>query len=227
MGLTLGSKPLCHWLSRFSLAALFVTGFPALSFAAHKSWKSRFDLFAEGGGSLYQGQHQSIETVTVMNPTVTSTSIWLVTTNVEDSGRLFVGGDFWFTRHDAVQASYSYARADLSYATTVLQQGLEPSPPPSSSQPFGAHFLSVDYLHSFTLSGNWRLLLDAGVGAVLWNPPVPSRNFSANLGAGVGYRLSRHWAVRAEYRDYMERFPYYGQAMLHDHAPTVGLVYQF
>lgn len=232
MGLTFGSKRLCRSITRFFLVALLVLGFPVLSSAAHKPRKFHYDLFAEGGGSLYQGEMNTATSSTILTSTGITTFTFVASQTVEDSGRLFVGGDFWLTRHDAIQASYSYAPADLPSTVTIVIY------PPGSSQPstnvtsstgsLGGHFLSFDYLRSFTLSRNWSLLLAAGVGAVWWHSrSFTPRHFSANLGVGLSYRLTRHWAVRAEYRDYMEEFPPSGGAMLHDHAPTVGLVYRF
>ena len=222
-----GSKLFCRWFSRFFLIAASVVAFPALCFGAHKRRKFHFDLFAEGGGSLYQGAENTVNIVTTLTRTSSSTTTFLSTGTIEDSGRLFAGADFWFTRHDALEASYSYARADTSF-TTIAFPTNPALPPQSFASSIGGHFLSFDYLRSFNLSGNWSLLLDAGIGAVWWKGPyIADRAFSANIGAGVSYRLTRHWAVRAEYRDYMEGFPFSGGAMLHDHAPTIGLVYRF
>lgn len=229
MGLTPGSKLLSRWLSRFSLIALSALCFPVLSSAAHKRRKFHYDLFVEGGGSLYQGEASTVSLVTEITSTSANTSAYISNETVQDSGRLIVGSDFWFTRHDALQASYSYARADIS-ATTIgfLYPSGSPLPSTSFTVPLGGHFLSFDYLRSFTLSRHWSFLLEAGVGGVWWHADSRAyRNFSANLGAGIIYRLTRHWAVRAEYRDYMERFPISGDGMLHDHSPTIGLLYRF
>ncbi len=216
-----------RWFSRFFLVVASVVAFPALSFAAHKHRKFHLDLFAEGGGSLYQGSQIATSFVTETTPTGTITSLFVTKGAANSSGRLFVGGDLWFTRHDAVEMSYSYARADVSSTTTQLSGSPSPAPFGFASS-IGGHFLAFDYLRSFTLSRNWSLLLDAGVGAVWWRAlSDTNRCFSANIGAGVSYRLTPHWSLRADYRDYMERFPFSGGAMLHNHAPTIGLVYRF
>lgn len=227
------TKRLRPWTLMPSFAALSLIVLSAsLLFAAparaQASWlHNRLDLFAEGGGSFYQGQQEIASAVAVVSAGgSTILSVMTTTATIQDSGRLLLGTDLWFTHHDAVQASYSYSPADLAGTTTV---SLGPSEPPVSfTSPLGAHFLSFNYLRSFALGRRWRLLLEAGLGRVWWKATQSTdARFSVNVGTGLSYRIAQHWAFRAEYRDYVEPFPGPGGVMLNNHAPTLGIVFHF
>ncbi len=147
------------------------------------------------------------------------------TVTLQDSGRLFAGADFWFTQHDAIQASYAYNSADMTESTKPLD--------PPIGGGWGlfierAHTLSFDYMHSFPAGSRWQILLMAGIGKI-WRTSHEPGSFVGNLGAGAEFSLTRHWGIRAEYRDFMMPYPTAGfvGGMANNHAPTIGLVYHF
>ena len=220
-----------RWFSRFLLVVASVVAFPALSFAAHKHRKFHFDLFAEGGGSFFTPSNAQVSFVepTTLGGQTQGVGFTLATGTLHDAARLSVGTDFWFTGRDAIQFSYSYTSANESL--TVYSPFLLPGIPAASfiSQSQRANFFSADYLHEFTLGRHWRLFPAGGIGAVVWTDPLYSvKGFAANFGGGAEYRLTGHWAVRADYRDYVVCFPFGpGCTLMEDYSPTVGLVYSF
>lgn len=216
-------------LGFFLLAGTFLA---APAFAQSHWLHHRLDLFAEGGGSFFTPQPENVATnvveeITSGNPP-TIQSVSLINGSLHDAARLFVGADLWFTQNDAVQVSYSYGPANETISTFTIY-------PPSSTNPvtesgtvsLRMHFITVDYLRAFHIASRWRWFLDAGIGGVDWRTGYASSfRFAANIGTGVSFRLSKRWSLRAEYRDYMIRFPF-ATPLLHNHAPTLGVVFHF
>jgi hypothetical protein len=195
--------------------------------AQQTNHRQKFDLFVEGGGSFYTPKSTSRVigfTSPLFGPIVARETVTL-----QDSGRLFAGGDFWFTRHDAIQVSYSYSLADVAQATAPID------PPISGGAAFFVgrrHDLSFDYVHSFSLSHRWRFLLASGIGADWWRNSFDGTvitGFAANVGAAASFRLTEHWAVRGEYRVYISQVPSSGfvGGTTYDHVPTLGIVFRF
>lgn len=182
----------------------------------------RFDLFVEGGGSFFTpktAREQIGYVAPPIGPVVADE-----TTSLADSGRLFLGGDFWFTRHDGVQVSYSYNPGNVAVTTAPIQ------PPVNGGSAFftpRVSTISFDYLRSFAVGRRWSLFLAAGAGR-LWRTRGASGSFVANLGFGAEFAITRRWAARAEYRDYL---PYpaagFASGWVHEHVPTIGIVYRF
>jgi hypothetical protein len=200
-----------------------VLALPMASLAQANGRRSRFDLFLEGGGSFMTPKTTSQITgysTSLFGPTVARETVTL-----QNSGRLFAGADFWFTQHDAIQASYAYNSADMTEST----ENLDP-PVPGGWVGFieRAHTLSFDYMHSFQAGSRWQVLVMAGIGRI-WRTPLAPGSFVSNLGAGAEFSLTRHWGIRAEYRDFMMPYPTAGfvGGMANNHAPTIGLVYHF
>lgn len=183
----------------------------------------RFDLFVEGGGSFFTPKSASEQIGYTAAPF--GNIVARETTVLQESGRLSAGGDYWFTQHDAVQASYSYNSADMTETTQPL------NPPVTGGYVLftpRASTVSFDYLRSFRPKPKWQILLLVGIGRI-WRTRRAQGSFVANLGAGVEFAFTRHWGVRAEYRDFIMPYPTAGfvGGWVHNHAPMVGLVYHF
>ena len=227
--------PLPKTLRSVALLAYLLAA-PIAHAKSHK-WRLRVDLFAEGGGSFFDPGELAPEHSTALIQGTSTPEVVTTTQALQDSWRLFAGEDLWFTRHDAIQFSYAYSPADVSFAQTF-----SPPPPPGSGL-FSftgtaierLNIFSLDYVRSFNVGRRWRLLLAAGVG----RPLITSQNSNVelgnsasiafNLGVGLQYNLARHWALRTDYRDFIlrERFPSTGLAFEEDHSPTIGIVFRF
>ncbi len=207
------------------LAAVLAASVPA--HAQRNELLSRFDVFVEGGGSFRVPRASTLQIGFTAPPPIGNV-VANETVELRNSGRLFAGVDFWITPHDAVQVSYSYSPNDMVASTQPI------SPPIGGGTleyTFRNHFLSFDYLHSFPVAKRWRLLLAAGIGRVWWydvyGGPNPSY-LAVNVGAGVSFRISSRWSVRAEYRDYVMHLISSPEerGLVHDNAPTVGVVFR-
>lgn len=176
----------------------------------------------------------------------------LITTHIGSSGRLFAGFRFWMDRHEAIEISYSYAPSDITVNRHCehVDCGVV-----FSASAARANFLSANYVHAFRVNSRVRPFLTAGLGQVYFRtvaksgpvstPPngtvelqmnsVFERNpFTFNVGGGLDVRMSRHWSVRLEYRDWMLEGPKQcdfdscGATGLSDNqAPLAGLVFRF
>lgn len=231
--MTNATRPRALLQNAVSLLLLLFSGtFLAAPAFAQSHWMhNHVDLFAEGGGSLFTPGQATVgtsiaEMLSSGNPTVTQ--IDLINGSLHDAGRLFVGADFWFTRKDAVQVNYSYSPANETFTAFSFY----PAPSTTAVTDAGTaslrmHFITVDYLRAFQVAFHWRWFLDAGLGGVDWRGNfAPSFRFAVNIGTGVSFRLTPRWSLRAEYRDYMVRFPY-SSPLMHNHAPTLGIVFHF
>lgn len=187
---------------------------------------NRIDLFAEGGGSFFTPGQTQLGSVLFLSTQTVEASVG--EGSLQNAGRLFVGADFWFTPRDAVQASYSYSPADETITmVTVYPPSTPPTVTSGGTAPLRMHFFSVDYLRAFRVASRWRWFLAAGLGGVDWRGRfVPSFRFAVNIGTGISFRVSPRWSLRAEYRDYMIRFPY-SNPLVHNHAPSLGVVFHF
>ena len=197
------------------LAALL---FPSPAQAQKKNWLSgRLDLFTEAGGSFFNAGPTFA--FTTFPPLALNTS----KLSLQNSAKLFVGADLRFTRHDIFELSYSYNSADI----TDTFQKVFPSPgqPYSYSFPLREHILSADYLRMFPVTKHWEPFLAAGIGKASWYGLAQS-HFSTNLGGGVEYGLSSRWAIRAEDRTFITRFPG-NDGISYNQAPMIGPVFRF
>jgi hypothetical protein len=211
---------------RGSALLVWLVAVPAAQ-ARSRGRHRRLDAFVEGGGSFFVPQTSSNFFGFPAAPPY-GPEVGYVTAKVQDSGRFFVGADFWLGRHDAVQVGYSYSPADVT-TTFIL---VEPAPgSQSQSPPSGIHILSFDYVHAFSLSKRWRLFLDAGIGRVWWNShyTLYTGGLAGNLGTGVSFRITSHWSARAEYKDCILRLPTepFVGGLVHDNSPTIGIAYHF
>lgn len=190
---------------------------------AQQRRRHRFDLFAEGGGSFFTPKSAS-QQIGYTAPGF-GNIVARETTTLQDSGRVFVGGDYWFTQGDAIQVSYSYSLAGLTETTQPLNPPIHGGYVPFAPR---ASTVSFDYMRSFRVTPRWQLLVLAGVGRI-WRTRLAPGSFVVNLGVGAEFAITCDWGVRMEYRDFIMPYPTAGfvGGWVHNHAPTIGIVYHF
>jgi hypothetical protein len=230
---------MCQWLvaSIALIGAFFLT--PSIGLAQNASPR-RWELFVAGGASAVVPD-ESVESILMVglgNQTVVSDQI--IKTHVHPSGRLLAGLRLWLTEHDGLEASYSYAPSNLTATDTITQTISSGTATFLFSSPASAraHFYSFNYVRRFRSRGRWRPYLTAGIGGIHWEAATGGQfhsgldnGFTGNFGAGVDWTFSPHWALQAEYRDYLVghlRFTLLEPGGLsHAQSPTVGLVFRF
>ena len=217
----------CLPIALLSISAVVSLVLFASMEASAQSPLHRVELFAEGGASL---SNKTEFTPTGIAPPPFPT----ITTreSLRTTGRLFVGMLFRFDRHEALEASYSYSPSDL-LTTTACNPNCGTS---SGFDPMRVSFFAGNYVRSLPTIARLRPFLTAGLGVVifhnLFSTPTNGSPFAANFGGGFDYVFSRHWAARAEYRDWLFQFPQLGfrstpSGFTHNSAPTVGVVFRF
>jgi opacity protein-like surface antigen len=153
-----------------------------------------------------------------------------VTSSFSKTGRLFGGGRFHFTHHDALEASYSYSPNHFS-----LQQG---------TQSLGSAYNRVDlisfnYVRYLWIKTRVQPFATAGLGTNHFSGPssatavisglVKADNgyqFAWNYGGGADIVLRRHLALRLELRDYVTGQPSFVTGTSHNVVPSAGIVFR-
>jgi opacity protein-like surface antigen len=201
--------------------------FFACSWAYAQDAPPRYEVFAEGGGSfLNSGTGQ----YTMRAPCPTSGCPPVtVTSSFSKTGRASAGARLRFTRHDALEASYSYSTNHLS-----LQEG---------TQSLGSAYNRVDlvsfnYVRYLWLRARVQPFATVGVGANHFSGPSSAsgvvsglvsadngRQFAWNYGGGADVVLHRHLVLRLELRDYVTGQPSFITGTSHDVVPSVGIVF--
>jgi opacity protein-like surface antigen len=154
-----------------------------------------------------------------------------VTSSFSKTGRLVAGARFRFTRHDALEASYSYSPNHFS-----LQEG---------TQSLGSGYNRVDlvsfnYVRYLWLRTRVQPFATAGLGTNRFSGPssaplvvsgwVKASNgyqFAWNYGGGADLVLQRHFALRLELRDYVAGQPSLITGTSHNVVPSAGIVFRF
>lgn len=218
-----------------SLILLLVSTFP---WALAQNAPPRLDVFVEGGGSFLNG---SSGTELFACPAGSSTpcagSIG-VTSAFSKAVRLFAGGRFRFTRHDAVEASYSFSPNHFS----VTQTGES-----AVSGYTRMDLISCNYVRYLWTKTTVQPFVTGGVGGNGFgglsstSSSLPGLfnasngwHFAWNFGGGADIVLQRHFAVRLELRDYQSGQPAPGAAITtglggisHNIVPSAGIAYRF
>ena len=167
--------------------------------------RQRWEVFAEGGGSFWNNHYLDSS---VLFGTPLQTETLRRTTHVGASGRLFVGFRLWINTREALEASYSYATTDVSESRHCEEVNCGVGWSTSAAR---LHLFSVNYVRELRARGRLRPFLTAGVGLVYFQrivgPIYDSDPFAVNLGGGVDVRLTRHWLLRGEYRDWLFEGP--------------------
>lgn len=156
------------------------------------------------------------------------------------AGRVVIGGRLRFTRHDAIEASYSFSPNHLTL------EGTETSPMTGLVQPVsGSSFnrvnlLSFNYFRYVSIRTRIQPFATAGAGLNRFSGPTDAYavtvglidasngfQFAWNFGGGADIVLRRHLAVRFELRDYLTGQPRPITGTSQNTVPSAGLVYRF
>jgi opacity protein-like surface antigen len=151
-----------------------------------------------------------------------------------DTGGFLIGYRYHFNSWLAADASYGYARNTQESFTSGGDSNVQAN----VHQATGALVVTVPK-RAFRL--NPYLL--AGAGALVFDPTGNTGGFVAGAsrqakaafvyGGGVDYDLTRHFALRAEYRGFVYDRPDFGMAALHSGStthtaqPSAGIVFRF
>jgi hypothetical protein len=213
-----------------SVVFLFFTCF----WAGAQDPPPRFGLFAEGGGSFLNGG-SGVKLVAcpalcpiggVCPPCPPS-----ATSSFSKTGRLFAGARFHFTRHDAIEASYSFSPNHFS---------LQEEAGPLSSAYNRVNLVSFNFVRYLWVSTPVNPFVTAGLGTNRFSGPASASavhlglvgadngwQFAWNYGAGSDIVLQRHLALRLELRDYVTGQPSFITGTSHNIVPSAGIVFRF
>ena len=183
--------------------------FFAGSWADAQDAPPRLELFAEGGGSfLSKG---------TLGGACSLGGCIFYPIGFSNGGRLFTGARFGVTRHDGIEASYSYS--PNSFALAGQSNRLDA--------------LSVDYVRYLRIRARVQPFAAVGIGANrlsgLANLGYPSNNgfhFTWNYGAGADIVLQGRLALRLELRDYVGGQPGFLTGTSHNIVPSAGIVFR-
>jgi opacity protein-like surface antigen len=209
--------------------------FLTCSFAGAQDAPPRLEVFAQGGGSfLNNGTGGEVSIQCLVCATGSSPNLGYVgplTGSFSKTGRLFAGARLRFTRHDALEASYSYSPNHFSLAV--------------GTQSFGSAYnrvnlISFNYVRYLWLRTRLQPFATAGLGTNHFSGPasasavvsglVSANNgyqFAWNYGGGADFVLHRHLALRLELRDYVTRQPSFINGTSHNVVPSAGIVFRF
>jgi len=223
------------------IVRITLSGALLLSFASSMAWGQgappSVEFFAEGGGSFLHNGAGEIGVSCppqICFPVPTS-----VAGSFSNAGRLFIGGRFRFTRHDALEAGYSYSpnRFPAREAAKSLVSGYNQ-----------VDLMSFNYVRYLWLGTRLQPFATAGLGANRFGGPLvtlvggptgasaasvqPQANigwtFAGNYGGGTDIMVQQHLALRLELRDYVAAQPAsFVTGTIHDIVPSAGIVFRF
>lgn len=192
-------------------ALLLVISLCACPWVLGQGFPAGFDYFAEFGPSCLHGPVQSGASGMVKC----------------EAGRLFTGARLRLTRHDAVEASYSWSpdifneEFPLSYFNDRIR---------SHSFNYVRYASAIPHLQPFgTVGIGWMTFSGGGNGGP--GPgslaSITDSSFAWNYGAGIDLVPFRYFAVRVELRDYLTTLPVYHSSGLHNFTPSLGIVFRW
>ena len=192
-----------------------------------------YEVFAEGGGSfLNNSTGQPFVACPLVCPVGLPCPLCppTLTSAFSKTGRVAAGARFRITRHDALEASYSYSPNHFS-----LQQG---------TQSLGSAYNRVDLISFNYVRYLWvrtpvQPFATIGLGTNRFSGPssasavhsglVSADNgwqFAWNYGGGADLVLQRHFALRLELRDYVTGQPSFITGTSHNIVPSLGVVFR-
>ena len=223
------------------LILLLLLAFP---WACAQDPPPRLEVFLEGGGSFLNGSSGQVSVVIPLPcaplcQVVPAPSVVAVTSSFSKTARATTGARLRFTRHDALEASYSYSPNHY-----LLQEAGQPT----LSGYNRVDLISFNYVRYFWAKKSFQPFVTGGVGVNRFNGPsnasaVVSGHFNAdngwqfawNLGCGADLVLQRHLALRLEVRDYITGQPKPSSVSgitgmggtSHNIVPSAGVVFRF
>jgi hypothetical protein len=187
------------------------------------------EVFLEGGASVLNGGTGTWSGALELLPNGQTVPYYGVSrTNMfSKGGRLFAGFRVAFSKNNSVELSY--AESTNAYSMTQISKTAPAgTTPPVEQVTLLLDEFNANYVRYLPGRGNLRPFVTVGAGDVHFaGEPGDIDNFGGNVGAGVDLPLSKHLAVRLEARDFMSRQPDLTGGIVHNFAPTAGLVYRF
>jgi opacity protein-like surface antigen len=140
------------------------------------------------------------------------------------------GGRFRFTRHDALEASYSFSPNHFSLLEGTQSLG---------SAYNRVDLISFNYVRYLWLRTRVQPFATAGLGTNRFSGPLSASlvvsgqvkasngyQFAWNYGGGADMVLQRHLALRLELRDYVAGQPSLITGTSHNVVPSAGIVFR-
>jgi len=179
----------------------------------------RLEVFAEGGGSFLSNGTVGFACPAICTPSGCAPCSPFSVNSFSKAGRLSTGARFRFTRHDAIEASYSYS----------------PNPFVLTQQSDRFDLISFNYVRYLGIRTRLQPFVTAGVGANHLSGLSPASGvpsgkgyqFAWNYGAGADIVLQRRFALRLELRDYVGGQPSIITGTSHNIVPSAGIVFRF
>ena len=224
------------------LILLLLLAFP---WACAQDPPPRLEVFLEGGGSFLNNGGSGSYLVGVACPALCTpagcvpclpASSVTVIGSFSKTARLFTGARLRFTRHDALEASYSYSPNVFS-----LQQAGQPT----LSGYNRVDLISFNYVRYLWAKTRVQPYVTGGVGVNRFSGPSNASavlsgllnadngsQFAWNCGGGADLVLQRHLALRLELRDYITGQPKPSSingmgGTSHNIVPSAGIVFRF
>lgn len=216
--------------ARFPVFLLLVslTSFFAQAARAQDS-HPKFELFSEGGISTTNQFSSFQEGLISIQPL--KFEFLSGKSSLRTTGRFFGGVRLWVDKNQALEASYSYSPGALVSSITCVGSC---SGTFMESIPLRENFFAGNYVHTLPKFADLHPFLTAGAGgmnlAQQYAGSVKHDPFAVNLGGGLERPLSYHWALRAEYRDWIYDMPHFatsGSGLVHNMVPSIGPVFRF
>jgi hypothetical protein len=187
------------------------------SWAGAQGAPPRLEVFAEGGGSFLSNGTLGFVCPALCTPSGCAPCPPFSMNAFSKSGRLSTGARFRFTRHDAIEASYSYS----------------PNPFALAQQSDRFDLISFNYVRYLGIRTRVQPFATAGVGANHFSglsiSGLPSGNgyqCAWNYGGGADIVLQRRLALRLELRDYVGGQPSFLTGTSHNIVPSAGIVFR-
>jgi len=227
-----------------SLALLLLLAFP---WACAQDPPPRLEVFLEGGGSFLTGSSGQLQIQQACPeqgwpgqgpcpPRLPPTRA--VTNSFSKTARLFVGTRLRFTRHDALEASYSYSPTHFT---------LQPAGLPALFAYNRNDLVTFSYVRYLWTRTRVQPFITTGFGISRFSGPsstsaaidgfVSADNgwqFAWIYGGGADLVLRRDTALRMELRDYVSGLPavitgtgHNITGTNHNVVPSVGIVFRF
>jgi hypothetical protein len=226
---------------------LFLPLVLAVSWACAQDPPPRLEVFLEGGGSFLNGGSGQLYIPGQTCPVCglgTPPEVVAVTSSFSKTARLFTGARLRFTRHDALEPSYSYSPNLLT---------LQPVGEPALSAYNRVDLISFNYVRYLWAKTRVQPFVTGGLGANRFSGPLMASavpvavttlsgyvnndsgwQFAWNFGGGADLVLQRHLALRLELRDYITGQPDYITGTSHNITgtshnivPSAGIVFRF